>query len=209
MAARLAVLALSLLLPAVAGAQALFTEGRHFQRIDPPQPTRVADGKVEVVEVFSYACVHCANFEPYLQAWKKEQSDQVVLRPLPAVFSQAWEPYARAYHGAKAIGELERLHQPLFDALHRDRKPLRTLDDIAGFAADLGIDREAFLAAANSDETTAKLAEGHGEVQAFRIEGTPSMVVNGKYRVPAAGGQMTLQIVDYLVAQELAAGSTD
>ena len=200
---RIAALALVLLLPSLAGAQALYQEGRHYHRIDPPVTSaKVESGKIEVVEVFSYACVHCANFEPYLTAWKKDLPAHVQFRALPAVFSQAWEPYARAFYAAKALDAFDRIHQPLFDALHRDRKPLRSLEDIAGFVAGLGVDRDAFMAAATSEETTNKLIEGHAETQAYRIEGTPSMVVAGKYRVPAAGAQMTLQVVDYLITLE-------
>ncbi len=202
MPVRIAALILALLTPVLASAQALYMEGRHYHRIDPPQPTQADPGQVEVIEVFSYACVHCANFEPYVTAWKKQLPEGTRFRALPAVFSQAWEPYARAYYAAQSMGELERLHQPLFDALHRDRKPLRTIEDIAGFAADLGVEREVFLTTAMSEETTRKLVEGHAEVQSYQIDGTPSMVVAGKYRVPAAGGQMTLQVVDFLVGQE-------
>jgi thiol:disulfide interchange protein DsbA len=194
----------ALLLPLLANAQALYNEGQHYQRIDPLQPTDVAPGKVEVVEVFSYACVHCAHFEPFISAWKKEMPANAQFRALPAVFNASWEPSARAYYAAEALSALDKLHEPLFKAIHQDRRPLTTIEAIADFAAEQGIDREQFLAAAKSTSTDIKIKRAREQAQAYRIEGTPSLVVAGKYRVSAeAGGfQGMLEVVNFLVSQE-------
>lgn len=196
----------ALFMPLVANAQSLYNEGQHYQRIDPPQPTEVAAGKVEVVEVFSYACVHCAHFEPFVSAWKKEMPANAQFRALPAVFSAAWEPFARAFYAAEALKVLDKLHEPLFKALHQDRRPLSTIEAIADFAAEQGIDREQFLAAATSTSTGIKIKRAREQAQAYGIEGTPSMVVAGKYRVAtgAGGFQGMLEVVNFLVAQEAA-----
>lgn len=194
----------ALLLPLLANAQALYSEGQHYQRIDPPQPTDVAPGKVEVVEVFSYACVHCAHFEPFISAWKKEMPANAQFRALPAVFNASWEPSARAYYAAEALSALDKLHEPLFKAIHQDRRPLTTIEAIADFAAEQGIDREQFLAAAKSTSTDIKIKRAREQAQAYRIEGTPSLVVAGKYRVSAGAGgfQGMLEVVNFLVSQE-------
>ncbi len=201
---RVAAATLALFAPLVAGAQSLFTEGQHYRRIDPPVPTQAAEGKVEVVEVFSYACVHCANFEPFVTSWKKSLPENVEFRPMPAVFNATWDALARTHHALAELNALDRLHMELFKAIHQDRKPLTNLEAIADFVATQGVDRTAFLAAAQSEATTARLQREREQAMAYRIEGTPSMVVNGKYLVSAGAGgfQGMLQVVDHLVAQE-------
>jgi protein dithiol oxidoreductase (disulfide-forming) len=207
MASRALTLLLLLILPVVVSAQGLYQEGHHYHRIASPQPTEVAEGKVEVVEVFSYACVHCASFEPFISAWKQSMPAQAQFRAVPAVFSPAWEPYARAYYAAEAMKVLDKLHQPLFKALHQDRQRLVTIEHIAEFAAQQGIDREEFLRTATSTSTNLKLRRAQDLARGYGIEGTPTLIVNGKYRVPTTMGfQGMLEVVDYLVAQEAGSG---
>lgn len=203
-ARRTAALLLSLVLPALAGAQSLYTEGQHYFLIQPPQPTEVAEGKIEVLEVFSYACVHCAHFEPFISAWKKDLPAAAQFRYMPAVFSASWEPFARAFYAAEALNALDTLHQPLFNALHQDRKPLATVEQIAEFAGTLGIDKEKFLQAAKSSSTDIKIKRAREQVMRYRIDGTPSLIVAGKYRVPTAAGgfQAMIDVANFLVAQE-------
>lgn len=204
----LSLAALLALLPLAAHAQALYVEGRHYHSIEPAQPTEVADGKVEVVEVFSYACVHCANFEPHIAAWKANKPDNVEFRGLPAIFSPAWEPFGRAYFAAQALGVLDQLHRPLFQALHEQRQRLTTIEAIADFAGSQGIDRDQFLQAANSSSTTTKINRAREQAQRYGVDGTPVIIVNGKYRVPSVGGfQSMIAVVDHLVAQEAAAAT--
>ena len=204
MTARIASLLFALIVPAVASAQSLYNEGQHYFRIEPAQPSQVADGKIEVVEVFSYACVHCAHFEPFIAAWKKNTPDNVEFRALPAVFSPSWEPFARAFYAAEALKVMDKLHEPLFKALHQDRRAMRTIEALADFAAEQGIDREQFLAAATASSTDIKIKRARDQIQRYRVDGTPSMVVAGKYRVPAGigGFQGMLDVVNFLVAQE-------
>ena len=105
---------------------------------------------------------------------------------MPAVFKPSWEPFARAYYTAESLGVLDKTHQALFDALHRDHLPMRTIDDLATFYAQHGVDKAKFLAASNSFEVESKLARARDIVMADGVDGTPSIVVNGKYRVTGA-----------------------
>lgn len=204
MAIRFATLILALVAPISVSAQSLYTEGQHYRLVDPPQPTDVADGKVEVVEVFSYACVHCAHFEPFIAAWKKNIPANAQFRALPAVFSPSWEPYARAYYAAESLNALDKLHEPLFKALHTDRKPLSSVESIADFAAGLGIDRAQFLQVANSSSTNLKINRAREQAMRYGLKGTPSLVVNGKYLVESGAGgfQGMIDVVNFLVEQE-------
>jgi thiol:disulfide interchange protein DsbA len=184
---------------------ASWEEGRNYFLVDPPQPTATGD-KVEVLEVFSYACPHCAHFQPTAEEIKKSLPAGAVFVSMPAVFNPSWEPYARAYYTAESLGVLDKTHQELFDALHRDHLPMRTIDDLAGFYAQHGVDKAKFLATAGSFEVESKLQRASQIVKADGVDGTPSVIVNGKYRVTgtsAGGYPQMVEVVDYLVKKEL------
>ncbi len=197
--------ATSALFAADAPAPAAWEEGKNYFPVDPPQPTATGD-KVEVLEVFSYACPHCAHFQPYAEQLKTSLPAGAVFTYMPAVFNPSWEPYARAYYTAESLGVLDKTHQPLFDALHRDHLPLRTIDDLAGFYAQNGVDKAKFLATSASFEVESKLARSQTIVKADGIDGTPSIVVNGKYRITGAsagGYPQLIELVDWLVQKEI------
>jgi thiol:disulfide interchange protein DsbA len=178
--------------------------GKNYFVIDPPQPTASGD-KVEVLEVFSYACSHCANFQPYAEQLKASLPAYASFGYMPAIFNAQWEPFARAYYTAQSLGVLDKTHQALFDAVHRDHVPLRSIDDLAGFYAEHGVDKAKFLSAANSFEVESKLSRARELVKNFGVDGTPTIVVAGKYRVTAqsAGGYPKLiELVDYLAEKE-------
>ncbi len=181
--------------------------GTNYFTIEPAQPTASGD-RVEVLEVFSYACSHCANFQPQAERLKAELPKYASFDYMPAIFNAQWEPYARAYYTAQSLGVLDKTHQALFDALHRDHQPLRSIEDLAGFYAAHGVDRAKFLATSGSFEVQSKLQRANELVRNFGVDGTPSIVVNGKYRASAAsaGNQDKLvELVQFLVEKEHAA----
>jgi protein dithiol oxidoreductase (disulfide-forming) len=186
-------------------APATWEAGKNYFAVDPPQPTATGD-KVEVLEVFSYACPHCAHFQPTAEEIKKSLPAGAVFVYMPAVFNPSWEPFARAYYTAESLGVLDKTHQELFDALHKDHQQLRTIDDLAGFYAQHGVDKAKFLATAGSFEVESKLQRASQIVKADGVDGTPSIIVNGKYRVTgvsAGGYPQMVQVVDFLVKKEL------
>jgi len=197
--------ATSTVFAADAPAPAAWEEGKNYFLVDPPQPTASGD-KVEVLEVFSYACPHCAHFQPTAEEIKKSLPAGAVFTYMPAVFNPSWEPYARAYYTAESLGVVDKTHQDLFDALHRDHLPMRTIDDLAGFYAQHGVDKAKFLATSASFEVESKLQRAAQIVKADGVDGTPSIIVDGKYRVTgtsAGGYPQMVEIVDYLVQKEL------
>lgn len=190
--------------PAVATAAPDWKEGTHYFAIDPPQPVASGD-KIEVLEVFSYACPHCAHFQPYAEQLKQSLPSYAAFDYMPAIFNASWEPYARAYYTAQSMGVLAKTHQALFDALHRDHIPMRMIEDLAGFYAQHGVDRAKFLATAASFEVESKLARAFDIVKNDGIDGTPSIVVNGKYRITGAsagGYPQMIELTDWLVKKE-------
>ena len=181
--------------------------GKNYFLIEPAQPTATGS-KIEVLEVFSYACSHCAHFQPYAEQLKAALPAYASFDYMPAIFNPQWEPFARAYYTAQSLGVLDKTHQALFDALHRDHMPLRSIDDLATFYASHGVDRAKFIAASGSFEVESKLSRAAQIVKADGIDGTPSIVVNGKYRTTgaAAGGYpQMIELVKWLVEKEHAA----
>ncbi|HZP67544.1 MAG TPA: thiol:disulfide interchange protein DsbA/DsbL [Rudaea sp.] len=158
--------------------------GADYFLIDPPQPTATGGDKIEVLEVFSYACPHCAHFQPYAEELKSKLPPNAKFALLPAVFQPAWEPFARAFYTAKSLGVLDKTHQALFDAIHRDRQPLHTIEDLANlFYSNYGVNPASFLSTATSFVIEGELAHGNDLVRDYHVDATPTLIVNGKYRV--------------------------
>jgi thiol:disulfide interchange protein DsbA len=185
-----------------------WTAGTDYVVIDPPLPTSTGD-KIEVVEVFSYACPHCAHFQPYADELKSKLPANAQFVLIPAVFNAAWEPFARAFYTAQSLGLVDKTHQALFDAVHRDRLPLRDIASLANFYAGYGTNSGNFLSTANSFVIDAKMSHGQELVRSYGVDATPTLVVNGRYRVGAnsehsIGFPEMVQIALYLVGQESA-----
>ncbi|HJU40043.1 MAG TPA: thiol:disulfide interchange protein DsbA/DsbL [Tahibacter sp.] len=182
-------------------------EGQHYFLIDPPVAT-ATPGKVEVLEAFSYACPHCAHFQPFADQIKAKLPKQATFAYLPVVFNPSWEPFARAFYAAQSMNVLDKTHQALFDALHKDRQPLRSIEEIGKFFATLGVDEKTFLSTAKSFVVEGNLATGQKNLGAYGIDSTPTIIVNGKYRLNAgtAGGfPQAAELTGWLVAKEIAA----
>jgi thiol:disulfide interchange protein DsbA len=195
----------------VAAGARQWSAGADYVVIDPAVPTSTGD-KVEVVEVFSYACPHCAHFQPYADELKSKLPPGAQFVLVPAVFNASWEPFARAFYTAQTLGLVDKSHQALFDAIHRDHLPLGTLEALASFYAPYGTTSSNFLSSANSFVIDAKLSHGNDLVRSYGVEATPTLVVNGKYRVsanPQRGigfGEM-VQIALHLAQQEASAAA--
>lgn len=189
-----------------------FEEGVHYERISGPDVADT-DGTVEVVEVFSYMCPHCRTFQPYVGPWHEELPENVEFSRMPVSFSRSWEPFARAYYTAEVLGILDQSHETLFAALHDERQPIRTMDDLAEFHAQFDVDADEFESTAGSFPVESRMRMGNASIGKWQIRSTPTLVINGKYRVsPRQGGtfEEMLAVADMLIARELeAAGQTD
>jgi thiol:disulfide interchange protein DsbA len=185
-----------------------FVEGEHFERLPIAVETRDPN-KVEVVEVFSYACVHCYSFDPTLDAWRHSQNDGVIFRRVPAIFNQTWELLAQAFFTAEVLGVTEKVHTPMFTAIHRDGTDLRNPALLASlFETHADIGEQQFMQVFNSFSVRSMVQQAKAHGKAYRVTGVPSLVVNGKYRVDGrlAGDNSTmLRVVDYLLGEEAAA----
>jgi thiol:disulfide interchange protein DsbA len=185
--------------------------GTDYEILPTPQPT-FSQGKIEVAEVFSYACIHCAQFQPVVDAWLPKLPKDVRYEYVPAVFNDMWEHFARAYFAAKVLGIQAKTHDAVFKAVHVDhtiKSP--DLGDIADWYATQGVDRTKFLDTMNSFGVNAMV--NHAKQFSLRtgISGTPTIIIAGKYRVNVTqdrGFSGMLATVDYLLARERAMSAT-
>lgn len=163
-------------------AAAPYTDGSEYVSLPGPHQRYSDSGKVEVVEVFSYGCIHCDHFAPKAEELRKQLPPGVEFKLLPAAFNDDWLPYARAFYAAKKLGVVDQTHLALFKAKFDDHYPISTLDELADFYARQGIDRAKFLEIATSPEVTAQIKKDLALIQKWGVNGTPTIVVDGKYR---------------------------
>ncbi len=200
-------LGLVLLFSSMMAVAAEYKAGTHYEVLPVAVPT-TDKNKVEVVEAFGYLCPHCASFEPLLHSWTVKQPEDVNFVRVPVVFSRSWEPLARAYYSADLLKVIDTTHQPTFDALHKERRRFRSLEDLADFYADLGVDKAKFMKMNNSFAVNMRMNQGASKLTAYGIQSVPTLVVNGKYRITAetAGGHAgMLRVAEYLIEKERSA----
>lgn len=183
---------------------------KDFKVVKPVQTT--TSGKnVEVLEFFSYACPHCADFEPSLREWMRRQPKDVNVRPVPMVFRESWRPLAKLFYTMEVMGTLEKNHQKVFDAIHKQNAALSTDQAVIEWAAKQGMDKTKFEQTYNSMGIDNKVEHAIALGRGYGVQFTPAIGVNGKYwtgpsMVKGAGGGPDVgrffAVVDALVAAE-------
>ena len=199
-----------------------WTEGKNYFPIQPTQHTNVAPGKVEVLEVFSYACPACNAFNPYIQQLRRVLPPNAQMNYLPASFrpDEDWVMFQRAFFAAQALGIVDKTHDALYDAVWEPEAPLATMDssgtrlknplptieDAAKVYNHLaGVPADKFIATAKSFSVDLNMKKADAMVLASQVDSTPTVIVNGKYRVTpgsAGGPNQLIELVKYLVARE-------
>lgn len=185
-----------------------FIEGEHYATVSPAISTVADDlqpGQTEVVELFWYGCPHCFAFEPVLEEWLKNKPDNIVVTRVPAVFNKRWAFHAQVFYTAEVLGVLDKVHKPMFEAIHNGRQQLATEDEIAAlFERAAGVDRATFDETFNSFAVDTKLRRAAQLTRDSRLTGVPSLVIGGKARTTAsqAGGyEEMLELAESLSRQ--------
>ena len=184
--------------------QEQFIAGEHYIVLDRPVPTR-DNSKIEVVEMFSYGCPHCYEFEASIKEWSEQQSSDVDFWVFPAVWNKSMELYAGAFYAARELKVAEKIHQPLFTAIVIEQKNIRNESDLAELFARYGVDETAFTEAFNSTAVKTRVKHAEERVRLYKPVGVPEIVVNGKYRVGrmrAGGLTEMLAVTEFLVNKE-------
>ena len=206
--------------PPVHGA-APWTEGEHYFRIAPAPPDSRGSGHPEVTEVFSYGCPHCARFNPMAKQLRESLPAKSEFLYIPASFLPAedWPMFQRAYCTAQVLGIADETHDALFDAVwktgelaisdpltQRLKRPLPSMEEAAHVYNRLtGVSVEKFLIAAQSPGVDAKVRAADEWVRTYRVDSTPSIIVNRKYRVNMQAVQSAKELVDlvnWLIAND-------
>lgn len=177
-----------------------FDEGMEYELLKTVQPAPT-DGKVEVIEFFSYACPHCYRFEPYIEKWQETKPDNVVFIHVPAVFNKNWEALASLYYAAEVLGVQEKMHPIIFEAMHGEGKKIKSFDDLKALFEANGVSAEKLDQALNSFTVAAKTRRAKTMTQAYGIKSVPNIVVQGKYRTNgtlAKNHANVFKVVDHL-----------
>ena len=182
-----------------------YQEGLHYFLIEEGAPA--PGGSAELIEVFSYMCTHCNTFEPYINSWAVRNADNVKFSRIPVVFGRkAWEIYARAYVTAQMMGLGDDAHAAMMDKLWKEKSVMRSMEDLAAFYSNFGVDPKTFLATSKSFAVDARMRKQQRLVQTYGVTATPALVLNSKYRIAGNAAvpsfDVMLDVVDYLIAAE-------
>jgi thiol:disulfide interchange protein DsbA len=214
-------LALTAASTTAARAATAWTEGKHYFLISPARIPQVPPGKVEVTEVFSYGCPACNLFVPIMHKLQKALPPNAVLDYLPASFnpSEDWPMFQLAYLTAQSLGVADQSHDAMFDAVwttrelsvidpatQRIREHLPTIEDAARFYnRRSGVPVDKFVSTAKSFAVDVKVRTVEDAIQAYKVDRTPTIIVNGKYRLypqSAGSNEDVIELVNWLVAKE-------
>lgn len=179
----------------------VYREGVHYHVLAEPVAGQDA-GKIEVTEVFWYGCSHCYHFEPRVVQWSKNTPEDVTFVQIPAMWNGLMEAHARAFFVAKQLGIKDEVHQAVYNALNLDRKRLDSAEAVADLFVEFGADRDEVIRLFNSVDATTYLKQVDARARAYRITGTPQLVVHGRYRVEASQRvpqDEMFKVVDFLV----------
>jgi thiol:disulfide interchange protein DsbA len=177
-------------------------EGVNFKRLEAAQPVGVDAGKVEVLEFFSYACPSCFQFDSFIEAWKAKQGPEVSFRRIPVPFLMSAELFQRSYFALESMGALAAGHARIFNAVHIERQRLSKPEEVAQVVAKAGVDSDKFQQAYSSFGVAGRVAQAQRLAQAYRIEGVPTLVVQGRWTTSpsmARGNPEALAVLDHLV----------
>lgn len=158
-------------------------EGQDYRSLTPPRPTS-SPGKIEVVEFFSYACPHCAKFNPLVRAWIAKQPKDVAFKRVAVSYGRPqWMNLARAYYALEASGGLNKLDAALFRAIHDERQNLFDEQSLADWVGKQGGDATAFANAYVSFGVNSETVRADQMAEDFAIDAIPTLAVNGRYVV--------------------------
>lgn len=183
-----------------------YREGVHYFPLSVKHRTHAAPSKVEVLEFFWYGCPHCQQYEPLVREWKKNNAGKVDFVVVPVVWNDITRAHARLFYAARALGILDQLHEDVYGAILFDRERLDNYDTVRRFFNKHGVSSKDFDAAWSSFLTEHAVARAERQTRLYEITGTPSLIVDGRYRIVAnrsTSSRKTLAVADMLVDRKL------
>lgn len=173
-------------------------QDKDYKLLNPPQPASTK--KIEVLEFFFYECSHCFQLHPLLATWGKNMPKDVELVYVPTIFRDSTEPLARAYYALESMGQINQLDDAIYQAIHVNNVGLYDLNTIADFVAKHGVDREKFSAAYNSFSMQSKVVRAKQMIRSYGINGTPSLVVDGKYLITGLKPADAIRVLNEVIS---------
>lgn len=195
--------------PAPAGAVPGLTLGTDYKLVPNGQPFEPLNGKIEVVEVFNFVCPACASFQPLVVGWKKKLGPDVRFTYVPAAFGGNWDQYVRSYYAAQSMGIAEQAHERTYNAIHLEDKLKGERGEdsdqaIAAFYSQFGVDAKMFAGNMRSFAVAAKFNKAKQYIISAGVNSTPTVIINGKYKVEGRTFEDKVRIADILIAHERA-----
>ena len=189
-------------------AQEQYQEGVHYELIEPAIHAGISD-RVVVTEFFSYGCGHCYNFEPLLESFESRLPDGVVVQRTPVIWNNnpGMKLLAKTYYAVEVLDVFEPVHGAVFNTIHRQRKRLSSPEAVRAVFVENGVDAKDLDRAVGSFGSDSRVRQAAARTEGARVQGTPSLMVNGKYRIDTrqAGSQANmLKIAAFLADKELA-----
>jgi len=182
-----------------------FRQGHEFRLIQPPQTVEQTDNRIEVVEMFFYACPHCYSLEPKLAAWRKENKNLINFKRIPAILGPSWAEQARAYYIAEKLAILDSIHPALLKAIHKNKRQFYNKHSLMKFFKEQGIAEQIFNKTYHSPEIAEKLNYARIMTVKYKLHGVPAVIINGKYKTApfyVKSQEKMLQVIDYLITRE-------
>ena len=178
-------------------------------KLEPQQPTE-GNGKIEVIEFFWYGCPHCFRLEPSLNAWLQNKPADVVFKRIHALPGTAWLAHAKIFYTLETMGLEDKLHEKVFDAIHKDNKNLASPKVLDDWLALNGVDPVKYHEVEKSFTVDSKLKRANQLTVNYKVDGVPRVIVDGKLATGpefAGGEDRIMEAVDQMIAAERKAGA--
>ena len=168
-----------------AGAE--ITAGKEFFPVDPAQRPE-SGGRIEVLEFFSYGCIHCFRLHPFIKKWAASLPKDVQFKRVPVTFDRAqFKPMAKLFYTLEATGDMARLDDAVFRAVHEEQVNLVTDKAVLDWVATKGVNMKKFSDTYNSFGINSLVARAEQLTRSYRVQGTPQVYVDGIYGVRNEG----------------------
>ena len=182
-----------------AWAESKYDDELHYFAIFPSQPGGEGD-RVQVLEFFWYACPHCYDLEPHLEAWLKNKPDNIDFDRVPAMFQRSdVVMQAKTYYALRLMGLDEKLNEVIFHTIHKQDNKLRTQEEMEKLLSGHGVDLDAYRKAMKSFAVQTQARRAAVLAERFDVRGVPAIVVDGKYRTGGLDARLTMEVTDYLI----------
>jgi thiol:disulfide interchange protein DsbA len=173
--------------------------GKDYTLLNPAQPA--STNKIEVLEFFFYECPHCFYLHPFIAKWEKTKSSDVEISYVPTIFRPSTEPLANTYYALEGMGQIKQLDDAIYQAVQVNQVGLYDLDSISAFLGKNGVDKTKFSAVYNSFSVQSKVTRAKQMIRSYHIEGTPTLIVDGRYVITGLQPEDTIRVLNEVIAK--------